>query len=138
MNTGIRYNTVVATQIKNYPSYYYVFTLTRSLIASVCGTGDQKLSVPYRDRKNPPSSFFSLFLGELLGVGASKEMLILSFFGSRCEGARRIINVINEKMGGVWHRIKIFTCKIFYGFLTNDDESSACYLPNPYTHRSCF
>ena len=40
----------------------------------------------------PPSSFFSFFLGVLLGVGASVEMLMLSFFGSRWEGARRVVS----------------------------------------------
>ena len=38
-------------------------------------------------RHDVPPSFFSLFLGVLLGVGASEEMLMLSFLESRCWGA---------------------------------------------------
>jgi hypothetical protein len=85
----------------------------------------------------------------LLGVGASEEMLMLSFLESRCEGAGRLSATDNDYErnneennrrikkidGGIYDNS--FTCKSFYGFLTNHDEPSACNLPNPYTHRTC-
>ena len=55
----------------------------------------------YRGRpaKGTPSSFFSLFLGVLLGVGASEEMLMFSFLESTSEGAGRLSATVNDNQG---------------------------------------
>ena len=91
---------------------------------------------------------FSTFFGVLLGVGASEEMLMLSFLESRCVGTRRLLatdnnNERNISKKRIMARVEecitwnLFTCKTFHGFLTNHNEPSTCYLPNAYTHRTC-